>query len=96
MTGYLGWLIRALSEAEVNMVSVERIREYTKENTEAKWEIEEQKPEDTWPNKGQLVMDNYATRYRAGLDLVIKGINCNIGSGEKVTWLYRYEIGFGE
>ena len=85
MTGYLGFLIRALSEAEVNMVSVERIREYTKVNTEAKWEIEEQKPNDTWPDKGQLVMDNYATKYRAGLDLVLKGINCNIGSGEKVN-----------
>ena len=25
------------------------------------------------------------TRYREGLDLVLKGIDCNIGSGEKIS-----------
>jgi len=32
-------------------------------------------------------MENYGTRYREGLDLVVKGIDCSIKPGEKVGGL---------
>jgi len=32
-------------------------------------------------------MENYGTRYREGLDLVVKGIDCSIKPGEKVSGL---------
>ena len=31
-----------------------------------------------------MKFDNYGTRYRPDLDLVIKGIDCTISPGEKV------------
>ena len=37
-----------------------------------------------WPQSGELTFENYETRYREGLELVLKGINFNIKSGEKV------------
>lgn len=37
--------------------------------------------------------DNYQTRYREGLDLVLKGINCDILSGEKIGIVGRTGAG---
>ena len=37
-----------------------------------------------WPNKGQVEFHNYCTRYRAGLDLVIKNLSIQISPNEKV------------
>lgn len=43
-----------------------------------------------WPNHGNIKFNNYATRYRYGLDLVLKEITCNIKAGEKVTYCYIF------
>ena len=51
---------------------------------QAPWNIPEKKPESSWPDKGVIEFKDYQTRYREGLDLVLKGINCNIKSGEKI------------
>ena len=48
------------------------------------WYIETTKPPRSWPDEGKVAIENYSTRYREGLDLVIKGVTANIGSGEKV------------
>lgn len=37
-----------------------------------------------WPQEGVVAFNKYATRYREGLDLVVKDINIYINSGEKV------------
>lgn len=37
-----------------------------------------------WPQEGMVTFNNYCTRYREGLDLVLKNINCKISKGEKV------------
>ena len=37
-----------------------------------------------WPEQGNISFDDYQVRYREGLDLVLKGISCNIRGGEKV------------
>lgn len=37
-----------------------------------------------WPEQGVVKFNNYSTRYREGLDLVVKNIDCNISGGEKV------------
>ena len=52
---------------------------------EADWTIEGKKPNPQWPDEGKVVLKDYATRYRPGLDLVIKGISCDIKGGEKVS-----------
>ena len=43
-----------------------------------------QDPPSDWPQYGLVEFENYQTRYRDGLDLVLKGISCQIQSGEKI------------
>ena len=57
---------------------------------EAEWNLESTRPPKGWPCKGSVDFEDYCTRYREGLDLVLKGISCNIKEGEKVSiprWL---------
>ncbi|PRD31029.1 UNVERIFIED_CONTAM: Canalicular multispecific organic anion transporter 1 [Trichonephila clavipes] len=89
----LNWLVRMSSELETNIVAVERILEYSKTPTEAPWIFEGKKPYDSWPDKGTVKMDNYSTRYREGLDLVLKRICCDIKSGEKIGIVGRTGAG---
>jgi hypothetical protein len=51
---------------------------------QAAWEIPEKKPSPSWPDKGCVEFRDYGVRYREGLDLVLKGITCQIQSTEKV------------
>ena len=43
-----------------------------------------------WPSKGEITYQNYATRYRDGLDLVVKDFTLEIKSGEKVFQSFSY------
>ena len=38
-----------------------------------------------WPVEGKVQFERYSTRYREGLDLVLKQISCDIRGGEKVS-----------
>ncbi|KAF8763126.1 Multidrug resistance-associated protein 1 like [Argiope bruennichi] len=93
VTSTLNWLVRMSSELETNIVAVERILEYTNTPTEAPWDIEDKKPPKEWPDRGTVKMDNYSTRYRAGLDLVLKQISCDVKSGEKIGIVGRTGAG---
>ena len=48
--------------------------------------IESNRPPSYWPDRGEVEFQDYSTRYRPGLDLVLKDITCSIKSGEKVSW----------
>ena len=39
---------------------------------------------ENWPEKGHIHFEHYQTRYREGLDLVLKDINLNFGLQEKI------------
>ncbi|EDV20619.1 uncharacterized protein TRIADDRAFT_50946 [Trichoplax adhaerens] len=93
ITGTLNWMVRMSSELESNIVAVERVKEYTEIEQEAQWEIEETKPDPKWPINGDVQFANYQTRYRAGLDLVLKGIDCDISAGEKIGIVGRTGAG---
>lgn len=73
-----------------SIVGIERILEYTDLPTEAEWNIEETRPPKQWPQRGNVEFDNYATRYRPGLDLVLKGITISINEGEKVYNICKF------
>ena len=51
---------------------------------QAEWEIEETKPAESWPAEGRVIVENYSTRYREGLDLVLKDVSFTIEPAEKV------------
>uniref|UniRef100_A0A5K3EWX4 ABC-type glutathione-S-conjugate transporter n=1 Tax=Mesocestoides corti TaxID=53468 RepID=A0A5K3EWX4_MESCO len=83
VTQSLSWLVRMSTEFETDIVSVERIKEYSELPIEAPWEVDEKKPPPQWP-EGSLEFVNYSTRYREDLDLVLKSISFKINPGEKI------------
>ncbi|XP_075738557.1 multidrug resistance-associated protein 1 isoform X3 [Rhipicephalus microplus] len=93
VTSTLNMLVRATSDTETNLVAVERCFEYTRTPQEAPWERPDFKPDDRWPTAGRVVYDNYSTRYRNDLELVLKGISCDINPGEKIGIVGRTGAG---
>ncbi|XP_069971116.1 ATP-binding cassette sub-family C member 3 [Penaeus vannamei] len=87
----LNWVVRVASEVEANVVSVERINEYLENEREADW-TEADTPS-AWPDEGSVSFRNYQTRYRPGLDLVLKGITCSFRPAEKVGIVGRTGAG---
>ncbi|NXI65016.1 MRP3 protein, partial [Anseranas semipalmata] len=81
----LNWMVRMTSDLETNIVAVERIKEYSETETEAPWIIEDKRPPEDWPSKGELEFVNYSVRYRKGLDLVLKDLNLQVHGGEKAS-----------
>ncbi|KAH9518523.1 Multidrug resistance-associated protein 1 [Bulinus truncatus] len=93
VTQTLNWLVRMTCDLETNIVSVERIKEYTETPTEAAWIIESNRPNPEWPEKGIVEFENFKLRYREGLDFVLKGVSCQIMSGEKIGIVGRTGAG---
>ncbi|GFO06113.1 canalicular multispecific organic anion transporter 1 [Plakobranchus ocellatus] len=93
VTGALNYLVRTFSELETNIVSVERIKEYCETPTEAAWINPYNRPGPSWPDQGKIHFKDYQTRYRPGLELVLKGVTCRINSGEKVGIVGRTGAG---
>ncbi|KAL8585023.1 hypothetical protein ACOMHN_043659 [Nucella lapillus] len=93
VTQTLNWMVRMTCELETNIVAVERVKEYTESTTEAEWQIADKKPASTWPEQGVVEFSNYQTRYREGLDLVLRGISCSVKSGEKIGIVGRTGAG---
>lgn len=90
----LSWFVRVTAELENNIVSVERVSEYINIEAEADWETDhDQVLPIGWPSGGKIDFENYATRYRPGLNLVLKGINLKIQQGEKIGIVGRTGAG---
>ncbi|XP_071120825.1 multidrug resistance-associated protein 1-like isoform X2 [Mytilus edulis] len=92
ITENLNWLVRMTSDLETNIVSVERVKEYTEIPSEANL-VTNYRPSPDWPQNGVVEFKRYSTRYRDGLDLVLKGINTQINAGEKVGIVGRTGAG---
>ncbi|KAM7072953.1 ATP-binding cassette sub-family C member 2 isoform 2-T2 [Molossus nigricans] len=92
ITQTLNWLVRMTSEVETNIVAVERINEYINVENEALW-VTDKRPPAGWPSKGEIQFNNYQVRYRPELDLVLKGITCDIRSQEKIGVVGRTGAG---
>lgn len=86
LTMMLNYWVKMTADLETNIVAVERVMEYTKIEPEAEWTKQEAAPDEKWPAEGNIEFINYATKYREGLDLVLKGIDVKINKGEKVTY----------
>ncbi|XP_060602685.1 multidrug resistance-associated protein 1-like [Ruditapes philippinarum] len=89
----LNLVIQAVSEMEMNIVSAERVKEYTELSPEAPWSIRSRRPSRGWPRTGSIEFRLFRTRYRDGLELTLKGISCQIRSGEKVGIVGRTGAG---
>lgn len=93
ITTALNWIVRQTVEVETNIVAVERVLEYARLPSEAPEIIPNRRPPVAWPAKGELDFVNYSTRYREGLDLVLKNINLDIKSHEKIGVVGRTGAG---
>lgn len=93
ITTSLNWIVRQTVEVETNIVSVERVLEYARLPSEAPEIVAECRPPIAWPARGEVDFKNYSTRYREGLDLVLKNINLDIKTHEKIGVVGRTGAG---
>lgn len=85
ITGQLSMLIRNYTQVENGMTSVERLCDFAYDlDSEAPYEIPELAPPPSWPQQGAIKFDNVSLAYRPGLPLVLKNINADIKSQEKI------------
>ena len=80
-------------EVETNIVSVERVLEYANLPSEAPDVIFKNRPNLGWPANGAVKFENYSTKYREGLDDVLRNISLNIKAREKVGVVGRTGAG---
>lgn len=93
ITQSLNWIVRMTVEVETNIVSVERILEYSRLPSEAPAVIENSRPPSGWPQGGEIIFEDYSTKYRPELDLVLKNINLHIKPKEKIGIVGRTGAG---
>ena len=62
----ISFSIRYMAELEKSIVSVERVREYQATPQEAAFNLPDVDPEPSWPHRGEIIFEDYATRYRDG------------------------------
>ncbi|KAF9207605.1 Canalicular multispecific organic anion transporter 2 [Haplosporangium sp. Z 27] len=88
------YLVKSFSGLQNQLISVERIHEYSLLNQEAS----EKLPDDdrlppNWPSEGRIVFKNYSTRYREGLNLVLDDVSFEIQPSEKIGVVGRTGAG---
>ncbi|AET39329.1 ATP-binding cassette glutathione S-conjugate transporter YCF1 Ecym_4265 [Eremothecium cymbalariae DBVPG len=93
ITQSLNWIVRMTVEVETNIVSVERIKEYTDLKPEAPMIIPTSRPPKNWPANGDIKFEHFSTRYRPELDLILEDINLHIHPREKVGIVGRTGAG---
>lgn len=84
----LNFAVLASTQTEITMSGTERILEYTKLPQEPPPPVDPAPLPENWPSQGRIEFMEVDVQYRAGLDPVLRDINCVIFPGEKVCYLY--------
>jgi ATP-binding cassette subfamily C (CFTR/MRP) protein 1 len=109
LTGTVSWLLRQISELEINMNAVERLVEYDGEREEAP-ALGEGAVESAaagggrqhqhvsllprgWPSYGALAVENLVVRYRPDLPPVLRGVSFAVDGGQKLGVVGRTGCG---
>ena len=91
------WMTRMSADLEKAIVSVERVKEYQEVDKEVDVTVPYQQDSTTaladWPARGDISFDNYSTRYRPGLDLVLRDVTCHFNAGHKIGIVGRTGAG---
>ncbi|KAF9391917.1 hypothetical protein CPB97_005044 [Podila verticillata] len=93
LTGTMNRFLNTICLLETSIVSVERIKEYSELKSEARDVIPDSKTDDAWPQQGKIQFSGYSTRYRDGLDLVLKDLDFTVSAGERVGIVGRTGAG---
>ncbi|KAG0003683.1 Canalicular multispecific organic anion transporter 2 [Modicella reniformis] len=86
------WLVKCMCQVQFEMVSVERVNEYCQKDQEAPNWTDVPIP-DSWPAHGHVVFKNYSTRYRPGMDLVLRNVSFDVKPGERIGIVGRTGAG---
>ncbi|KAE8693739.1 ABC transporter C family member 4 [Hibiscus syriacus] len=84
LNSVLFWALYISCLVENRMVSVERIKQFSRLEPEAAWHNENCLPPPNWPARGNVELKDLRVRYRPGTPLVLKGITLSINGGEKI------------
>jgi len=93
VTQSLNWSVRMGSDLEASMVSVERIRQYSKLPTEPPHHMPNDEGLGRWPSIGIIEFSSVQMRYRPGLPLVLKNLDLTIPAMSKVGVVGRTGAG---
>ncbi|XP_042484664.1 ABC transporter C family member 3-like [Macadamia integrifolia] len=77
-------IIWDLCSLENNIISIERIMQYTCIPSEPPLVVEENKPDDEWPSQGKVDIVNLQVRYASHLPLVLRDLTCTFPGGIKI------------
>lgn len=75
------------------IVSVERVIQYSELKPEAPMHVEGINLPENWPDKGEIKFDHFAARYRPELDLVLRDVDVQVAPAEKVGIVGRTGAG---
>lgn len=87
------WIVRCYSDIEMNMNSVERLQEYFEIEQEPPHEIPETEPRASWPEHGEIDVQDVSLRYAPELPRVIKNITFHVEPNTKIGIVGRTGAG---
>nr|POF14557.1 abc transporter c family member 3 [Quercus suber] len=79
----IAWVIWVFCLMENKIISVERILQYTCIPSEPPLEIEENRPDHSWPPNGEVDICDLQVRYAPHMPLVLRGLTCTFPGGMK-------------
>ena len=87
VTSILNWLLRTFTGAEMQMVAVERLIDWSSLTPEGDSHVPDEAQvgvTESWPSQGAISFKNVSMRYRAELDPVLSKVSFEVLAGESV------------
>ncbi|XP_041445573.1 ATP-binding cassette sub-family C member 8 isoform X2 [Xenopus laevis] len=85
VSNYLNWMVRNLSDMEIQLGAVKRINGLLKTEPENyKGLLSPSQIPQNWPENGEIQIQNLSVRYDSSLKPVLKHVNAHITPGQKI------------
>ncbi|KAM5138247.1 ATP-binding cassette sub-family C member 8 [Mantella aurantiaca] len=85
VSNYLNWMVRNLSDMEIQLGAVKRINSLLKTEPENyKGLLSPSQIPQNWPDNGEIQIQNLSVRYDSSLKPVLKHVNAHITPGQKI------------
>ncbi|KAJ2720120.1 hypothetical protein GGI07_004797 [Coemansia sp. Benny D115] len=92
-TQQINWMLRMECDLENSMCDYVRIQEFQQLKPEAPEIVTDNRPAKQWPEQGMVEFKGYSTRYREGLDLVLKDLSFRVLPRQKIGIVGRTGAG---